>query len=526
MKDIVYGKDTKIKMFTGIEKLANLVVPTLGPKGKNVAIKNEFSDAVIINDGVSIAKEVELEEPLENLGASIIKEAALKTNDIAGDGTTTATVLSYEMVKNGIRQIEAGASEVKLRDGMNKALNKCVELLKNNSKVVQTNDQIREIATISSGSAKTGELIYDAINMVGKEGIITTEESKSETTKLNIVEGFKIDSGCVSPYMLGENNSFENLEKPYIFVTNRKITSVSEIMPLIEKVSQQGKSLVIFAEEIEGEALATLIVNKMRGSFNSIGVKAPSFGKNRKEILEDIAIVTGATFYDIDSPLDIKDVELENLGSAKNVKISKDSTIILRGDSKNDILENKIDEIKNKILDTSVSYEVETLRKRLARLLGGIAVIEVGARTQTELNEKKLRIEDALCATRAAIEEGIVEGGGIAYINMQKELKEYIINMDEEEKNGANIVLNALDRPLYYIAKNAGQNGDFVVEKIKNEKNGIGYDASNNTYVNVVEKGIIDPTKVCRIALESAVSISSMILTINGAICQKEARES
>lgn len=526
MKEIIYGKDTKIKMFAGIEKLANLVVPTLGPKGKNVAIKNEFSDAVIINDGVSIAKEVELEDPLENLGASIIKEAALKTNDIAGDGTTTATVLSYEMVKNGIRQIEAGASAVKIRDGMNKALKKCVELLKSYSKTIQTNDQIREIATISSGSNETGELIYNAINMVGKEGIVTTEESKSEKTKLNIVEGFKIDSGSISPYMIGENNTFENLEKPYIFVTNRKISSVSEIMPLIEKVSTQGKSLVIFAEEIEGEALATLIVNKMRGSFNSIGVKAPSFGKNRKEILEDIAIVTGATFYDIDSPLDMKDIELENLGSAKNVKISKDSTIILRGDSKNDILEKKIDEIKSEILSTNVQYEIETLRKRLARLLGGIAVIEVGARTQTELNEKKLRIEDALCATQAAVEEGIVDGGGVAYLQIQEELKEYVLSMDEEDKIGANIVLNALDKPLYYIAQNASQNGDFVVQKVKEAKIGTGYDASNNTFVNVIEKGIIDPTKVCRIALESAVSISSMILTINGAICQKEARES
>ena len=478
MKDIVYGKDTKIKMFAGIEKLANIVIPTLGPKGKNVAIKNEFSDAVIINDGVSIAKEIEFEDPLENLGASIIKEAALKTNDIAGDGTTTATVLSYEMVKNGIRQIEAGASETKLRDGMNKALNKCIELLKEYSKVVQTNDQIREIATISSGSQDTGELIYNAINMVGKEGIITTEESKSDKTRLNIVEGFKIDSGYISQYMIGDNNSFENLEKPYIFVTNRKISSVSDIMPLIEIVSEQGKSLVIIADEIEGEALATLIVNKMRGSFNSIGVKAPSFGKNRKEILEDIAIVTGATFYDV------------------------------------------------KILKSNDKYEVETLRKRLARLLGGIAVIEVGARTQTELNEKKLRIEDALCATRAAIEEGIVEGGGIEYLYIQNGLKEYILNMDQEEKNGANIVLNALDKPLYYIAQNAGQNGDFVVQKVKEADKGIGYDASNNSFVNVVEKGIIDPTKVCRIALESAVSISSMILTINGAICQKETRES
>lgn len=526
MKDIVYGKDTKIKMFAGIEKLANIVIPTLGPKGKNVAIKNEFSDAVIINDGVSIAKEIEFEDPLENLGASIIKEAALKTNDIAGDGTTTATVLSYEMVKNGIRQIEAGASETKLRDGMNKALNKCIELLKEYSKVVQTNDQIREIATISSGSQDTGELIYNAINMVGKEGIITTEESKSDRTRLNIVEGFKIDSGYISPYMIGDNNSFENLEKPYIFVTNRKISSVSDIMPLIEIVSGQGKSLVIIADEIEGEALATLIVNKMRGSFNSIGVKAPSFGKNRKEILEDIAIVTGATFYDVDSPMDIKDITLENLGSAKNVKIYKDSTIILRGDSKDDVLENKIDEIKTKILKSNDKYEVETLRKRLARLLGGIAVIEVGARTQTELNEKKLRIEDALCATRAAIEEGIVEGGGIEYLYIQNGLKEYILNMDQEEKNGANIVLNALDKPLYYIAQNAGQNGDFVVQKVKEADKGIGYDASNNSFVNVVEKGIIDPTKVCRIALESAVSISSMILTINGAICQKETRES
>lgn len=525
MKEIIYGKDAKLKIFNGVEKLANLVAPTLGPKGKNIAIKSEFSDPAIINDGVTIAKEVELEDSLENLGASLIKEVALKTNDVAGDGTTTATVLAYSMVSEGIKQIEAGSNEVKIRNGMNKALEKCIEILKSKARRINTNDQIREIAVISSGSIETGNLIYEAINMIGKEGVITTEESKSEKTKLDIVEGLKIDSGYISSYMTSDNADEEVLENPYIYISNRKFSSVSEILPLIEKVSKDGKSLVLIAEEVEGEALATLILNKMRGTFNCVAVKAPSFGQNRKEVLEDIALACGGKFYDLDLPMNIKEIELEDLGRAKIVKISKDSTIFLRGEAKKDLLENKIEVIKKQILQTDISYEVTNLRKRLARLLGGIAVIEVGAQTQTELNEKKLRVEDALCATRAAIEEGVVAGGGIAYIQMQKELKSYILNMDEEEKNGANIVLKALDKPLYYIAQNAGQNGNLVVEKVKEKEENIGYDANDNLYVNVIEKGIIDPVKVCRTALESAVSISSLILTTDGAICQKETRE-
>lgn len=525
MKEIVYGKDAKKKMFIGIEKLARAVSCTIGPKGKNVALKNEFSDAQIINDGVTIAKEVELEDSVENLGASLLKEVALKTNDVAGDGTTTATVLAYSMVKEGIKQIEAGANEVKIRNGMNKAKKKCVEILLKNAQKIDSNDEIREIATISSGSAETGKLIFDAINMIGKEGVITTEESKTSDTKLEIVEGVKINSGYISSYMIDEDAIEENLDNPYILITNRKISSVGEILLLIEKVSKENRPLVLIVEDIDGEALATLIVNKMRGTFNSIAVKAPSFGEGRREILEDIALVTGGKFIDSQVPIDLKDIELIDLGQARNIKVSKSETIILEGNGHKNELESKIETVKRQILSSSVESEIQNLRKRLARLLGGIAVINVGAQTQTELNEKKMRIDDALCATRAALEEGIVSGGGIAFLECEKELKNYILTLVEDEKIGANIVLKSLEKPLYYIAENAGQNGDLIVQKIKEGECKFGFDANNNIYVNMKEKGIIDPTKVCRIALESAVSISSLILTTDAAICQKETRD-
>lgn len=519
MKKILYGNDAKEAILRGVEKLANAVNITLGPKGKNVALKSEYSSPVIINDGVSIAKEVVLEDEVENLGAELLKEVALKTNDIAGDGTTTATVLAYSMVKEGMKNITAGANPVHIRNGMNKTLKESVKIIKKISKSVESNEQIKEVAIISSGDITIGNLIYNAIDMIGKEGIITVDESKTSETKLNIVEGLRIDSGYISSYMVEDNVKMEeSLENPYILITNKKITNVQDILPIIEKVSSTNRPLVFIVEDIEGEALATLIVNKMRGNFNSIAIKAPSFGEGRREILEDIAIATGGKFLDEEIQVDLKDVKLEDLGSAKSIKVTKDSTIILRGKGKDENISEKIEEIKNNILLESQESEVKRLRKRLARLLGGVAVIEVGAATQTELNEKKLRIEDALSATRAAIEEGIVDGGGTAYMIVQNEVKGFVNSLREEERIGGNIVLKALEKPLYYIAENAGQNGDIIVEKIK-ENNKIGYNANTNTFVNMKEEGIIDPTKVTRTALENAVSISSMILTTDAAIC-------
>ena len=394
-----------------------------------------------------------------------------------------------------------------------------MKIIKKISKSVESNEQIKEVAIISSGDITIGNLIYNAIDMIGKEGIITVDESKTSETKLNIVEGLRIDSGYISSYMVEDNVKMEeSLENPYILITNKKITNVQDILPIIEKVSSTNRPLVFIVEDIEGEALATLIVNKMRGNFNSIAIKAPSFGEGRREILEDIAIATGGKFLDEEIQVDLKDVKLEDLGSAKSIKVTKDSTIILRGKGKDENISEKIEEIKNNILLESQESEVKRLRKRLARLLGGVAVIEVGAATQTELNEKKLRIEDALSATRAAIEEGIVDGGGTAYMIVQNEVKGFVNSLREEERIGGNIVLKALEKPLYYIAENAGQNGDIIVEKVK-ENNKIGYNANTNTFVNMKEEGIIDPTKVTRTALENAVSISSMILTTDAAIC-------
>ena len=512
MKKILYGNEAKEAILRGVEKLSNAVNITLGPKGKNVALKGEFSSPVIINDGVSIAKEIQLDDEIENLGAELLKEVALKTNDIAGDGTTTATVLAHSMVKEGMKNITAGANPVQIRNGMNKTLKEAIKVIKEISQTIESNDQIKEIAVISSGDYEIGNLISTAINMIGKEGVITVDESKTTNTNLN--------SGYISSYMVGDNMKMEEvLENPYILISNKKITSVQEVLPLIEKVSQTNRPLVLIVEDIEGEALATLIVNKIRGTFNSIAVKAPSFGEERRQILEDIAIVTGGNLIDDEILSDLKEVSLADLGSAKSVKISKDSTIILRGNGKEEKITQKIEDTKNSILAQSSEDEIKKLRRRLARLLGGIAVIEVGAATQTELNEKKLRIEDALSATRAAIEEGIVEGGGRAYITVENRIKGFVNRLIEGERVGGNIVLKALEKPLYYIAENAGQNGDIIVEKVKESKEEIGYNANENVLVNMKEEGIIDPTKVTRTALENAVSISSMILTTDAAIC-------
>ena len=520
-KKILYGNEAKEAIQRGITKLADAVKITLGPKGKNVALKSEFTPPVIINDGVSIAKEIVLEDEVENLGAELLKEVAMKTNDIAGDGTTTATVLAYNMVNEGMKNITAGANPILIRKGMQKALDEAVKNIKEISQNISSNEQIREIATISANDSEIGDLISRAIDMIGKEGVITVDESKSINTKLNIVEGVRIDSGYISSYMVNDSMKMEEvLENPYILISNKKISNVQEILPIIEKVSGQNRPLLLIVEDIEGEALATLIVNKLRGTFNSVAIKAPSFGDRRRELLEDIAIVTGGKLIDEEVLVDLKEVTLEDLGSAKTIKISKETTIIIiqgKGDSLK--IEAKIEEIKNNILAQSDEEEIKNLRKRLARLLGGIAVIEVGAATQTELNEKKLRIEDALSATRAAIEEGVVEGGGRAYITVIERMKNFLNTLNNEERIGTQIVLKAMEKPLYQIAQNSGANGDVIVEKVKESPSNIGYDARKDTFVNMKENGIIDPTKVTRTALENAVSISSMILTTDAAIC-------
>lgn len=519
MKKIVYGIEARKKIQDGINKLNDAVSITLGPKGRNVAIKNEYSIPTVVNDGVTIAKEVVLNDEIENMGAELLKEVALKTNDVAGDGTTTATLLGASIINDGIKSIESGASPVKIKSGMEKTLNEVINNIKKMSKNIESNDEIKEIATISAGDENVGKIISDAISMVGKEGIITIEDSKTTKTNLKLVEGIKLDSGYISSYMVGEIEDEETLENPYIFICNKKITSVQEILPLIEKVAKKSRPLLMIVEDIEGEALATLLVNKVRGSFNSIAVKAPSFGERRKEILIDIAVTTGTKVFEDDFLDDIENIDLEMLGSAKSVKVTKDNTIILGGNGNRDTIEKAINKIKGDIEKVTDTEEKENLRKRLSRLLGGVALIEVGAMTKTEQSEKKLRIEDALCATRAAIQEGITYGGGLTYIYAKRESEKFVSTLQKDEKIGGEILLNALEKPLYTIARNAGKNGDIVVEKVKNLDKGIGYDALNDDFVDMKKNGIIDPTKVARIALESAVSISSIVITTEVAMC-------
>lgn len=522
-KKIVYGEEARLKLLSGIKKVYDAVSVTLGPKGKNACIKNEYNSPIVINDGVSIAREIELEDEVENTGAEILKEVSMKTNEIAGDGTTTATVLAYSMIDNGMKSISKGSNPILIKNGMEIACKEAVKEIKKLSKSIESNSEICEIARISSESEDIGNLIGKAIDMIGREGVITVSESKSSNTNLNIVEGLKIDSGYISSYMVSDNIKHEEiLENPYILVTDRKISDVQEILPIIEKVKEKNKSLIMIVEDIEGEALATLLINKMRGCFNSIAIKTPNFGSKRKEILRDVAIITGGKYFTEDIAQDLKSIKLEELGSAKCVKVYKDSTIIIDGNGNKEELETEIEAAKRDVINENTEEGVKEKRERLARLLGGIAVIEVGAQTQTELEDKKYRIEDALSATRAAIEEGIVEGGGRAYITVIEELKNKFHPYDNDTKEGINIVLNALEKPLYQIATNSGVNGEIVVEKVKEKNKNVGYDALNDKYVNMKEAGIIDPTKVTRTALENAVSIASMILTTESVICYKQ----
>ncbi|MCI8545733.1 MAG: chaperonin GroEL [Clostridia bacterium] len=522
-KDIKNGEDARKALLEGVNKLADTVKVTLGPKGRNVVLDKNFGAPLITNDGVTIAKEIELEDPYENMGAGLVKEVSIKTNDVAGDGTTTATVLAQKMIKEGIRNIAAGADTMSIKRGMDKATEKAVEELKKISSEVNGKEDIARVASISANDEEIGNLIADAMEKVSKDGVITIEESKTSTTDVKVVEGMQFDKGYISPYMVTDTEKMEVImDNPYILLTDKKISSIQEILPLLEELMQQSGKLLIVADDIEGEALSTLILNKLRGVLNVVAVKAPSFGDSRKDMLQDIAILTGATVITEDLGLELKDANVASLGRAKQVKVLKDSTIIVGGDGEKEELDSRIKQIKANIKETSSEYDKEKLQERLAKLSGGVAVIEVGAATEVEMKEKKLRIEDALSATRAAVEEGIVAGGGTAYINIISKVEECLKDAKGDEKIGVGIILNALEEPVRQIAVNAGLEGSIILDKVKNSKAGIGFDAKNEEYVDMKKNGIVDPTKVTRSALQNAESIASMILTTESCVVNKK----
>jgi chaperonin GroEL len=522
-KEIKYGEDARKSLLEGVNKLADTVKVTLGPKGRNVVLDKNYGAPLITNDGVTIAKEIELEDQYENMGAGLVKEVSIKTNDVAGDGTTTATVLAQKMIKEGVKNIAAGGDPMAIKRGMDKATETAVSELKNISSVVNGKEDIARVASISANNEEIGNLIADAMEKVSKDGVITIEESKTSNTDVKVVEGMQFDKGYISPYMVTDTEKMEVvMDNPYILLTDKKISNIQEILPLLEELMQQSGKLVIVADDIEGEALSTLILNKLRGVLNVVAVKAPSFGDSRKDILQDIAILTGATVITEDLGLDLKDANIESLGRAKQIKIQKDNTIIVGGEGNKDELDSRIKQIKANIQETSSEYDKEKLQERLAKLSGGVAVIEVGAATEVEMKEKKLRIEDALSATRAAVEEGIVAGGGTAYINIIPKVEELLKNSKEDEKLGIRIVLKALEEPVRQIAENAGLEGAIILDKVKNSDSGIGFDAKNEEYVDMKKKGIVDPTKVTRSALQNAESIASMILTTESCVVNKK----
>ena len=513
-KDIKFGADARKALETGVNALANTVRVTLGPKGRNVVLDKAYGSPLITNDGVTIAKEIELKDPYENMGAQLIKEVASKTNDVAGDGTTTATVLAQAMVNEGIKNLAAGANPVILRRGMKKAADEAVEAIKTMSRPISGKKQVARVAAISAGDDNVGTLVADAMEKVTGNGVITVEESKTMQTELDLVEGMQFDRGYVSAYMCTDMEKMEAvLDNPYILITDKKISNVQEVLPLLEQLVQTGAKLLIIAEDIEGEALTTLIVNKLRGTFTVVGVKAPGFGDRRKEMLKDIATLTGGQVISSELGLELKDAQIGDLGRAKSVKVSKENTIIVDGMGNSGEIEARIAQIKAQIAETTSEYDKEKLQERLAKLAGGVAVIRVGAATETEMKEYKLRMEDALNATRAAMEEGIVAGGGAAYIHASKKVKALAEKMSGDEKTGAEIVLKALEAPLFHIAANAGLEGPVVVNKVKESKEGVGFDALGETYVDMVKAGILDPTKVTRSALQNAVSVAATLLT-------------
>lgn len=518
-KEIKFAKDARASLEAGVNKLADTVKVTLGPKGRNVILDKKFGAPLITNDGVTIAKEIELEDKFENMGAQLVKEVATKTNDVAGDGTTTATVLAQAIIREGLKNVTAGSNPILLRKGIKKAVDVAVEELKKNSKEINTEEEIAQVGAISAGDEEVGRLIAEAMKTVGKDGVITIEESKSMVTELESVEGMQFDRGFVSAYMVNDVEKMEAvLENPYILITDKKISNIQEILPLLEELVQHGGKLLIIAEDLEGEALSTLVVNKLRGTFDVVAVKAPAFGDRRKAMLEDLAILTGGRFVSTELGFDLKDVQLEMLGRAQTVKVNKETTTIVGGVGSKADIAHRINQIKMQIADTTSDFDREKLAERLAKLSGGVAVVKVGAATEVEMKERKLRIEDALNATKAAVQEGIVAGGGTAFVSVIPAVEALVASLDGEEKLGAQIIRRALEEPLRQIAVNAGLEGSVIIQNVINSDSQIGFDALNEDYVNMIEAGIVDPTKVSRSALQNASSIASVFLTTEAAI--------
>ena len=518
-KEIKHGVEARKALEAGVNQLADTVRVTLGPKGRNVVLDKSYGAPLITNDGVTIAKEIELEDAFENMGAQLVKEVATKTNDVAGDGTTTATVLAQSMINEGMKNIAAGANAIVIRKGMKKACNKAVEAIAAMSEPIKGNEQIARVAAISAGDDEVGQLVADAMDKVTSNGVITIEESKTMKTDLDLVEGMQFDRGYVSAYMCTDMEKMEAvLDNPYVLITDKKIANIQEILPILEEIVKTGAKLLIIAEDVEGEALTTLIVNKLRGTFNVVAVKAPGYGDRRKEMLKDIAILTGGEVISEELGLDLKEVTIDKLGRAKSVKVSKENTIIVDGEGKKADIDSRVAQIKAQIEETTSDFDKEKLQERLAKLSGGVAVIRVGAATETEMKEAKLRMEDALNATRAAVEEGIIAGGGSAYIHASKEVEKLIGTLEGDEKTGARIVLKALESPLYRIVENAGLEGSVVVSKVKESKKGVGFDAYKEEYVDMIKAGILDPAKVTRSALQNATSVASTLLTTESVV--------
>lgn len=526
-KEILFSENARESLEKGIDKLANTVKTTLGPKGRNVVLDRKYGAPLITNDGVTIAKEIELEDPFENMGAQLVKEVATKTNDVAGDGTTTATVLAQAMIKEGIKNITSGANPMIIRKGINKAVEVAVEAIKEISTDINGKDDIARVASISANDSSVGDLIAEAMEKVTTDGIISIEESKTMQTELSVVEGMQFDRGYLSAYMATDTEKMEAiLDDAYILITDKKISSIQEILPILEQIMTKGKRLLIIADDIEGDAIATLIVNRLRGTLQCVAVKAPGFGDKRKEMLQDIAVLTGGTVITGDLGLELKETKIEDLGRARQIKVDKDNTLIVDGVGDKEAIKDRVAQIKAQIQNTTSDFDKEKLEERLAKLCGGVAVIAVGAATEIEMKEKKLRIEDALSATKAAVLEGIVAGGGTAYINILDKVETLIATLEGDEKVGAKMIAKALEEPIRQIATNAGLEGAVIVEKIKNSEKGIGYDILTDTYVNMKKAGIVDPTKVTRSALQNAASIASMVLTTEALVTDKKEEKS
>jgi len=518
-KDIKYGVEARKALEAGVNKLADTVRVTLGPKGRNVVLDKSFGTPLITNDGVTIAKEIELEDAFENMGAQLVKEVATKTNDVAGDGTTTATVLAQAMINEGMKNLAAGANPIVLRKGMKKATDAAVEAIAKMSEPINGKEQIARVAAISASDDEVGSLVADAMEKVTNEGVITIEESKTMKTELDLVEGMQFDRGYVSAYMCTDMEKMEaNLDDPYILITDKKISNIQDILPVLEELVKSGQKLLIIAEDVEGEALTTLIVNKLRGTFNVVAVKAPGYGDRRKDMLKDIAVLTGGTVISEELGLELKDATLASLGRAKSVKVQKENTVIVDGQGSKADIEKRVAQIKGQLSETTSDFDKEKLQERLAKLSGGVAVIRVGAATETEMKEAKLRMEDALNATRAAVEEGIISGGGSAYIHASKEVEKLVATLEGDERTGAKIILKALEAPLFRIVENAGLEGSVVVNKVRESSVGVGFDAYREEYVDMVKSGILDPAKVTRSALQNANSVASTLLTTESAV--------